>query len=85
MVDQELLDILVCPENKTKVTLAEQDVIDKANAAIAAGTLKNRAGETVEEKLDGGLVREDKAYMYPIRDDIPIMLIDEAIPMGQLA
>ncbi len=85
MVDQELLDILVCPENKTKVTLAEQDVIDKANAAIAAGTLQNRAGETVEEKLDGGLVREDKAYMYPIRDDIPIMLIDEAIPMGQLA
>ncbi len=85
MVDQELLDILVCPENKTKVTLAEQDVIDKANAAIAAGTLKNRAGETVEEKLDGGLVREDKAYMYPIRDDIPIMLIDEAIPMEQLA
>lgn len=85
MVDQELLDILVCPENKTKVTLAEQDVIDKANAAIAAGTLKNRAGETVEEKLDGGLVREDKAYMYPIRDDIPIMLIDEAIPMEHLA
>ncbi|HOD50185.1 MAG TPA: Trm112 family protein [Candidatus Hydrogenedentes bacterium] len=85
MVDQELLDILVCPENKTKVTLADQSLIDKANAAIEAGSLKNRAGEKVEEKIDGGLVREDKAYMYPIRDDIPIMLIDEAIPMVQLA
>jgi len=85
MVDQELLDILVCPENKTKVTLADQSLIDKANTAIEAGSLKNRAGEKVEEKIDGGLVREDKAYMYPIRDDIPIMLIDEAIPMVQLA
>ena len=85
MVDQELLDILVCPENKTKVTLAEQAVVDKANAAIEAGALKNRAGDTIEEKIDAGLVREDKAYMYPIRDDIPIMLIDEAIPLEQLA
>ncbi len=85
MVDPELLDILVCPENKTKVTLAEEALVDKANAAIEAGTLKNRAGDTIEEKIDAGLVREDKAYMYPIRDDIPIMLIDEAIPLEQLA
>lgn len=85
MVDPELLDILVCPENKTKVTLAEEALVDKANAAIETGTLKNRAGDTIEEKIDAGLVREDKAYMYPIRDDIPIMLIDEAIPLEQLA
>jgi uncharacterized protein YbaR (Trm112 family) len=35
----------------------------------------------VEKQLDGGLVREDGAYLYPIEDDIPIMLIDEAIPL----
>ena len=84
MVAEELLQILVCPENKTPVKLVGDDVIAKANAAIAAGTLKNRAGEKIEEKIDGGLLREDQAYMYPIREDIPIMLIDEAIPYGQL-
>lgn len=84
MVHPELLEILACPEDKTPVTLADDEVVKKANAAIEARTLKNRAGTVVEGKIDGGLVREDRAYMYPIRDDIPIMLIDEGIPMDQL-
>ena len=84
MVDPELLKILVCPENKTPVSVASDDLIAQANSAIESGKLKNRAGESVEEKIDSGLVREDNAYMYPIRDDIPIMLIDEAIPLDQL-
>ena len=84
MVDPELLKILVCPENKTPVALADEELLGKANAAIAAGTLKNRGGSVVETKIDGALVREDRQYMYAIRDDIPIMLIDEAIPLDQL-
>ncbi|MDK1020861.1 MAG: hypothetical protein QGD90_04405, partial [Candidatus Hydrogenedentes bacterium] len=80
----ELLDILVCPENKTAVKLVDDDALAKINEAIQAKTLKNRAGETIEESIDGGLLREDGVYLYPIRDDIPIMLIDESIPMAQL-
>ena len=85
MVDQELLDILVCPENKAAVKLVDDDALAKINGAIQAKTLKNRAGETIEESIDGGLLREDGVYLYPIRDDIPIMLIDESIPMDQLS
>ena len=84
MVHPELLKILVCPENKTPVALADDALIAKANAAIESRTLKNRAGAAVESRIDGGLVREDRVFMYPIRDDIPIMLIDEAIPLDQL-
>ena len=80
-VDQQLLDILACPETKEPVLLADEALIAKINAAIEAGTLQNRAGEAIKEKIDGGLVREDKKYLYPIRDDIPIMLIDEGIPL----
>jgi len=81
MIDKELLDILACPENKTPVTLADEALIAEINRRIEKGQIKNRGGKSVDKKIDGGLVREDRAYLYPIEDDIPIMLIDEAIPL----
>lgn len=84
MVDPELLEILVCPENHSPVHVADDALVAQVNAAVDAGTLQNRAGNPVETNIDGGLVRDDGAYLYPIRDDIPIMLIDEAIPLAQL-
>lgn len=85
MIDKELLDILACPENKTPVTLADAALVEKINAAIEKGEVKNRGGQKMEKKIDGGLVREDRAYLYPVEDGIPIMLIDEAIPLEGLA
>lgn len=84
MVDQELLDMLCCPETKEDVSLAEAGVITEVNRRIEAGQLKNRGGEPVKEKMEAGLVRADRKYLYPIREDIPIMLIDEAIPLEGL-
>jgi len=82
MIDKELLEILACPETKEPVQLADQEIVDQLNARIEKGEVKNRGGQPVEKKIDGGLVREDGAYLYPIEDDIPIMLIDEAIPLA---
>ena len=81
MVDQELLDILVCPETKQPVRVADAATLERLNAAIAAGTVKNRGDQPVSEPVQEGLVREDGLLLYPVRDDIPIMLIDEAIPL----
>ena len=81
MIKDELLEILACPENKTPVKLAGQSLIDEINRRISKGELTNRGGAKLEKTIDGGLVREDGAYLYPIDDDIPIMLIDEAIPL----
>jgi uncharacterized protein len=84
MLDAELIEILACPETKQPVRLAEPELVERVNRAIAAGTLENREGEAVTEPIEAGLVREDGQYLYPVRDDIPVMLIGEGIELGRL-
>ena len=83
-LDQELLDILVCPETKQPVRRAGRDLLDPLNRAIDAGVVKSRDGSLVKERIEEGLVREDDGVLYPVRDAIPIMLMDEAIPLGEM-
>ena len=82
MIDQELLAILVCPETHQPLQPAAAPLVERLNADIAAGRLHNRAGKPVTEKIDGGLVRTDGKFLYAVRQDIPVMLIDEALALG---
>jgi len=81
MVDKELLEILVCPEDKSPVMPADASVLAALNARIREGSVKNRGGNPVTTEIKEGLVREDRKYLYPVDNDIPVMLIDEAIPL----
>jgi uncharacterized protein len=81
MVDPGLLKILRCPETHQPVIEAEAALLSDLNNRVTAGTLKTGAGKPVTEKLDGALVRSDRAVAYPIRNRIPVMLIEEAIPL----
>ena len=81
MINKELLGILACPETKESVSLVDDELVQKINEKIKEGVLLNRGNQAVTENIDAGLIREDKKYLYPIREDIPIMLIDEAIPL----
>jgi uncharacterized protein len=80
-IDKDLLAILCCPETKQDVSLADEVLIEKLNDAVSRGQLKNKANKPVTESLDGGLVRSDRKILYPIREDIPVMLIEEGIPL----
>jgi uncharacterized protein YbaR (Trm112 family) len=82
MFDTELLKILCCPETRQELRLAASELVESLNRRIAEGTLRNRSGRAVTEKLDGGLLRADGKLLYPIRQDIPVMLVDEAIPLN---
>lgn len=81
MVDQTLLDILVCPETKQPLRLADGPLLERLNGAIRRGELSTRGGAPLTEEVEEGLLREDGSYLYPVREGIPIMLIDEAVPV----
>lgn len=81
-LDKDLLAILCCPETKQPVSLADGDLIKQLNEAVARGALQNKGRKPVTEPLDGGLIRADRSILYPIREDIPVMLIEEGIPLS---
>jgi uncharacterized protein YbaR (Trm112 family) len=85
MIDHNLLDILVCPETKQPLRVAEADLLSALNTLIEEGSVTTRGGEAVTAEVGEGLVREDGGVLYPVRDDIPIMLIDESIPLPRQA
>ena len=78
---QDLLDILCCPETHQPFHIADASLIAELNSKIKAGEIKNRAGKPVSEPMDSGFVREDRKFIYPIRNQIPVLLLDEAIPL----
>ena len=79
MFDPNLLKIMCCPETHQELRLAEPALITRLNSQIEQKTLKNRGGNLITEKLDTGLVRADGKFVYPMRQNIPVMLVEEAI------
>ena len=80
-IDPELLEILVCPETKQPVSLADEAVIARLKADAEAGTLRNRGGEAVTKPIEEALIREDGKVLYPVDDGIPVMLVEESIEL----
>ena len=75
-VDPELLSILVCPQSKGALEMvALPDDVRRA--------LVEKYREHFRDELpvvESGLYCADSRLVYPIVSDIPIMLVEEALP-----
>lgn len=80
-MNPQLLDILCCPETHQRLQIAEGALISELNEKIKNSQLRNRAGKVVNLQIDSGLLREDRKFLYPVRNNIPVLFIDEAIPL----
>ena len=80
-IPPDLLSILICPKTKKPLRLATAAELQGVNNTIRAGKAKNAGGAEVTEVLVEGLVPEGEALVYPIQQDIPILLVQEAIAL----
>lgn len=79
VIHPDLLAILACPDSRQPLDLADEATLKGLNDRIAAGGVQNVGGADVSAALDAGLVREDGTVIYPVRDDIPVLLREEGI------
>jgi len=82
-VNGKLLEILCCPVSKTPLTVLGSQKLDKLNAAIKGGDALFVDGEKVTDPLSEGLITEDGKVIYPVQDDIPILLEEKGIGTTQ--
>jgi len=82
-VDGKLLEILCCPVSKTPLTVLGQQKLDKLNDAINKGEALYVGGDKVTEALQEGLITEDGKVIYPVQDNIPILLEEKGIGTTQ--
>lgn len=77
---QWLLEILVCPERKDlRLHLVSGQSLSAINRRIEKGLVKNRKGDLVTQPLEEALLREDRRVLYPIREGLPVLLVEEGI------
>lgn len=75
-VDPELLEILVCPKTKGRLELVA--LPDAVRAQLVEKYREHFRDE--EPVVEEALYCADSALVYPIVSDIPIMLVDDALP-----
>ena len=83
-VDGKLLEILCCPVSKTPLRHLESSRLETLNRAIESGEVLTIDGNVVETPLPEALITEDSKVIYPVVDNIPVLLADRGIGTTQL-
>jgi uncharacterized protein YbaR (Trm112 family) len=72
---------LVCPETRQALRLASEAELRDLNERIEAGRAVNRGGGRVAAALEAALVRSDGRVAYPVRGELPLMVVSEGIDL----
>ena len=72
-----------CPVTKSDLTVASEQAVSDLNERIGNRTLLNQIGQVIEEPIESGFINQDGSLLLPVRGGIVILVVDQAIPIGQ--
>jgi uncharacterized protein YbaR (Trm112 family) len=82
-IDGALLDILCCPLTQVPLQRMPDAKLARLNELIDEQRIKNESKVVVETRLEAALMTRDGKLAYPIRDGVPILLIEQGIALVQ--
>ena len=82
LIDPDLLEKLACPRTRKPLALVPEETLERINEALARGAVRTLEGEARSDRVDGALVVEGEDIYYPIRDAIPVLLVEEAFRLA---
>jgi uncharacterized protein YbaR (Trm112 family) len=80
-LEPEFLKLLRCPRTHKPLRPASAAELADLNQRITQRTLVDTSGRAREQPVVEGLVPEGEPVLYPIEEGIPILLIDDALPL----
>ena len=84
MIDDDFLKMLRCPVDHRPLRVADASLLARLNELAASGSLRSQSGNPVEGRFSDALINEPGTIAYPVIDDIPNMIVDDSIPLGQV-
>lgn len=78
-MQDDLLSLLCCPVSKKPLEIASEELIESLNKSIPEGKIANIGGTVITENLTSGLYEPVAGLLYPVIDDIPLLVHDNAI------
>ncbi len=79
-IDPEFLSILVCPKSRAPLELV--DLPESIRPGLVEKYREHFRDET--PVVTQGLLCRESGLLYPIVSDIPVLLVDEALPAAVL-
>ena len=81
-MDESFLSLLRCPRTGGELRLAGVEELAEYNDGVRDGAVSNAAGQKLTRAMEDALVSECGRWLYPVHEGIPVLLVEEAVPLA---